>query len=225
MARFTNHNLWLRKWQAVFCFVVIVGCAALKAQEISEATSTFEVTGRVVSKTKYGFEVQTKQGDIVEVAINESTDFALRMASPWFNLASRNVEVDGKQTGDGKRERISYPLPKGKLFLLVQFRSVYQRNRIMGQASWRLNNYLVSDQPIEPTLPTGRELLLAGEVDLKTSELIIEGTRHPIVLGFRGATLRGRSIADIVPQETVVLVTGNQAKGSKTADTVLFMAR
>lgn len=135
------------------------------------------------------------------------------------------VAVDGKMTGGRTRQRINYSLPKGQLYLLVQFRNVAQRDRIMKQPIWRLNNYLISDQPIESGLPEGRELLLAGKLDLENSTLTIGEKSWPIRLGYRNATLRGRSLADIVANETVVLVSGNVADGTKTADTVLFMIR
>lgn len=162
---------------------------------------------------------------MVEIAVHESTDFAMRLSSPWFSGVHRMVAVDGKVQSDGKRERISYSLPKGQLFLLVQFRNVTQRDRIMKQPTWRVNNYLISDQPIESALPEGDELLLAGKLDLEHSALIIGEKSWPIMLGHRSATLRGRSFKDIVAGETVVMVTGNESGDAKNAETVLFMIR
>ena len=225
MPRITTQRISLLSGLAIFCCVLIVGRAPLEAQTITDTSASFELKGRVISKSKYGFEVETAQGEVIEVGINESTDFALRMSSPWFDTESRTVAVDGKDIGDGQRERVNYQLPVGKLYLLTQFRSVDQRDRIMKQPAWRINNYLLSDQPIASALPAGDELLMSGEVDLKTPALIIDGKSYPIMLGHRGATLRGRSIADITPQETVAIVTGSQVNGSKTADTVIFMNR
>lgn len=225
MIRFLTDKLQQRWRLVTMCLLIVVGCASAEAQEINEASTSFELSGRVVSKTKYGFEVKTKQGDVVEVVANDSTDFALRMASPWFDAEARKVVVDGKRTANGTRERIKYSLPEGKLYLLAQFRSAEHRDRIMNESVWRINNYLISDEPIEPALPSGDEVLLAGEIDLAKPAVIIGEKSHAVVLGFRGATLRGRSIADIVPQESVVLVSGSQTDGSNVADTVLFMSR
>jgi hypothetical protein len=147
------------------------------------------------------------------------------MSHPWFDAASRKVVVDGKEVAGGERERIKFDLPNGKLYLLVQFRTAKQRDRIMASTPWRINHYLISDQEIEPTLPDGKDLLMAGEVNLETSELIIKGRRFPIKLGFRGATLRGRSIADIKVNETTVVVSGTESNGQKLAETVLFTIR
>ena len=161
MVRFITHNIQRRAWLAGLCLVVVVGCASVKAQEISNESNRFELSGRVVAKTKYGFQVKTKQGDVVEVSANDATDFALRMASPWFDAQAGEVVVDGKQTGNGQRERLTYSLPEGKLYLLAQFRSTDHRDRIMKQDSWRINNYLISDEQIEPALPSGEDILLA----------------------------------------------------------------
>jgi len=162
---------------------------------------------------------------VIEIAVDQSTDFAMRLSSPWFSGTHRMVAVDGKAQRNGKRERISYSLPKGQLYLLVQFRSVAQRERIIKQPTWRLNNYLISDQPIESAIPVGKDLLLAGKLDLENSSLVIGEKSWPIVLGHRNATLRGRSFADIGAGETVVLVSGSDSGDAKTADTVLFMIR
>jgi RNase P/RNase MRP subunit p29 len=225
MIRFTIDNLHRHLRLATLCLLIVVGCASVEAQEINEANTSFELSGRVVSKTKYGFEVKTKQGDVVEITASDSTDFALRMASPWFDSEARRVVVDGKLTANGTRERIRYSLPEGKLYLLAQFRSAAHRDRIMNESIWRINNYLISDELIEPALPSGNEVFLAGEIDLAKPAVIVGDKSYPIVLGYRGATLRGRSIADIVPQETVVVVSGSEKDGSKIADTVLFMSR
>ena len=226
MVCFTAQNIWLRSLRTALCLLFIVGCALLEAQEINEVSTTkFELGGRGVSKTNDGLEVKTEAGDTIKVVTSESTDFAMRLANPWFDAQSRQVVVDGKPKANGQRNRIKYALPAGKLYLLAQFRSVKQRDRIMNGATWRINNYLISDQSIDAALPTGKDLLLAGELDLKNLELVIDGKRYPIMLGFRGATLRGRSIADIVPQETVVLIAGNESDNSKVVDTVLFMIR
>ena len=149
----------------------------------------------------------------------------MRLASPWFSRTDREVVVDGKKKDDSTRERNTYSLPQGQLYLLVQFRSVTQRDRIMKQSTWRLNNYLISDQMIESTIPEGEELLLAGELDLEKSELVVGKQSYPITLGHRSATLRGRSFEDVVAWDTVVVVTGSESDGQFNAETVLFMTR
>ncbi len=203
-----------------------VGCATLEAQQVDpEASATFEVSGRVTSKTDTSLEIQTRDNEMISIAINESTEFALRMSNPWFDTARGQVAVDGKKLDNGEWERIKYSLPEGKLFLLAQFRSVHHRDRIMSMPAWRINNYLISGQPIEAAIPTGKDLLLAGELDIANSKVIVGGKSYPIILGFRGATLRGRTFAEIVPGEAVVLVTGTEVDDSKVANTILFMTR
>jgi len=227
---FIKHNfsnsLCLALWISI-----AVACAPTEAQlsateqPTATASTAFDLSGQVTSKSETGFTVRTKDGENLQIAIDQSTDFAMRLSSPWFSGAHRMVAVDGTVQSDGKRERISYSLPKGQLYLLVQFRNTDQRDRIMKQSTWRVNNYLISDQPIESAIPEGKELLLAGKLDLKNSALVVGEKSWPIVLGHRSATLRGRSFKDIVAGETVVLVTGNDSGGSRTAETVLFMIR
>lgn len=211
-------------WHFLQALLCAVACFSFAIPNACNAQGKFEVSGKAVSKTKYGFEVTTSQNGPVQIAINEATDFALRMSHPWFDTEAGKVVVNGKRIG-GKRERIKFELPKGKLYLLVQFRTAKHRDRIMSSTPWRINHYLLSDEKIEPALPAGKDLLMAGEVNLETSELIINGRRHPIKLGFRGATLRGRSIADIKVNETTVMVFGKESNGRKLAETVLFTIR
>lgn len=229
MSVFIKHNfknaLCLALWIAT-----VVTCAPADAQTITPRTSAevstaFEFSGRVTLKSESGFQIRESNGEVIDVAVDQSTDFAMRLSSPWYSGVHRMVAVDGKLQSDGKRERISFSLPKGQLYLLVQFRSVSQRDRIMKQPTWRVNNYLISDQPIESVIPDGKGLLLAGELDLENSALIVGEKSWPIVLGHRSATLRGRNFDDIVAGETVALVTGSESGGVKTADTVLFMIR
>lgn len=231
MSFFIKHNFSNRLWQALWISIV-VACAPAEAQlaaakqaTISKTSTVFDLSGKVTAKSETGFTIRTKDGKTVDIVIDQATDFAMRLSSPWFNAVNQTVVVDGKVQSDGKRERISYSLPKGQLYLLVQFRNVTQRDRIMKQPTWRVNNYLISDQPIESGLPEQRELLLAGKLDLKNSALIVGEKSLPIMLGHRSATLRGRSFDDIVAGETVVVVTGSESGSSKTADTVLFMIR
>lgn len=201
-------------------------CAALKAQETTpEEPVTFEVAGRVTFKSDLGIQVQTKDGESIQIEVSESTDFALRMASPWFDAKAREVVVDGTKEANGQRSRITYALPEGQLYLLAQFRSNTHRDRILNQPTWRINNYLVSDQPIESVIPTGDDLLLAGKLDLEKTELVVGNDSFPIILGFRGATLRGRSFEDIIAGDTVVLVSGVEVENKKIANTILFMVR
>jgi len=194
-------------------------------QTAAATTNTYEISGQVTSKSDDRFEVKTEEGETFEIIVSESTDFALRMTSPWFDPETREVVVDGKLLKDGKRERIKYPLPEGKLYLLAEYRSVLHRKRLLKKSPWRINNYLISDQKIDPVLPEGDGLLLAGELDLDKSELIIGEKSWPIMLGFRGATLRGRYFEDIIAGETSVLVTGTESDKTKTADTIIFMIR
>ena len=206
-------------------------CCSVSAQTSATTTESiasgekFEISGHVTSKSEDQFEVKTKDGETIEISVNTSTDFALRMASPWFDSESREVAVDGKRKADGDRERIKYALPDGKLYLLAEFRGASHRQRILAKPPWRINNYLISDEAIEPILPSGGGLLLAGELDLKNSKLVIGDESYPVILGFRGATLRGRSFEDIIAGETAVLVTGIEDGKTKTADTVIFMIR
>lgn len=226
MSFIVKHNSKNALWLAVWVCAIVACSAPAEAQQTAIAESTeFEFSGRVTAKSDFGFEVKTKDGEVIKVSVSETTDFAMRLASPWFSGQHRMVAVDGKVQPDGKRERISYSLPKGQLYLLVQFRNPAQRDRILKQPTWRLNNYLISDQPIDSFLPADKELLLAGKLDLENSSLIIGEKSWPITLGHRRATLRGRSFADIVADDTVVLVTGSNSGGVKSADTVLFMTR
>jgi len=223
---FIKHNFKICFQAALLSCLVVAACAPLRAQEsTAEEPVAFEVAGRVTSKSELGIQVQTKDGETIQIKVNESTDFALRMASPWFEAKTREVVVDGTMGANGQRNRITYSLPKGQLYLLAQFRSDTHRDRILNQPSWRINNYLVSDQPIESVVPAGEDLLLAGKLDLEKSELIVGDQSRPIVLGFRGATLRGRSFADIIAGDTVVLVTGVESDDKKVANTILFMVR
>lgn len=221
------HNFLLnRVLPAIVTCSFWVSCVCASPQETVTTTTnnSFEISGRVISKSDDRFEVKTEDGKTIEVLVSESTDFALRMANPWFDAESREVAVDGKRLKNGKRERIKYPLPEGKLYLLAEYRSVLHRNRLIRKTPWRINNYLISDQKIESVIPEGDELLLAGELDLKNSALIIDGKSWPIMLGFRGATLRGRNFNDVIAGSTFVVVSGTE-KDKKTADTVIFMIR
>jgi len=221
-----KHNSKNVFWLAVWVCAIVACSTPAEAQQTAVADSTkFEFSGRVTTKSESSFEVQTKDGEVIKVGVGETTDFAMRLASPWFSGEHRMVAVDGKLQRDGKRERLSFSMPKGQLYLLVQFRNPAQRDRILKQPTWRLNNYLISDKPIESALPVDKELYLAGKLDLKNFSLVIGEKSWPITLGHRRATLRGRSFADIVANDTVVLVTGNESGGVKTADTVLFMIR
>ena len=223
---FINDNSKNRLWLVISLCAIVACCGEAKAQQANlEKSKAFEFSGQVISKSDSGFELQTKDGTAIRIAVGESTDYAMRLASPWFSRSERKVVVDGKKQNDGTRERINYTLPEGQLYLLVQFRSISQRDRIMKQPTWRLNNYLISDQPIESAMPTGKSLLLAGKLDLEKSRLVVDDTSRSITLGHRAATLRGRSFADIVAWDTVVLVTGNETGGLNSADTVLFMIR
>ena len=218
---------------ATVAFSFLICCANASPQQPESATEqasnatlgSFELSGQVTSKSEDRFEVKTEDGKTTEVLVSDSTDYALRMASPWFDVKSREVVVDGKELKDGKRERIKYPLPQGKLYLLAEYRSVLHRKRLLKKSPWRINNYLISDKEIEGVLPEGDGLLLAGELDLKNSALIIDGKSWPITLGFRGATLRGRYYADLIAGETYVVVSGTEKDKVKTADTVIFMIR
>ena len=225
MSCFIKHNFEIGFRVALLSFLAVVCCATLEAQQTTEEPVTFEVSGRVTAKSESGLQVQTKDGEAIEIAINDSTDFALRMASPWFDAKARTVIVDGTKQANGQRHRIVYSLPEGQLYLLAQFRSVSHRDRILKQPSWRINNYLISDQPIESVVPSGDDLLLAGKLDLENSELVVGDNSWPIVLGFRSATLRGRSFEDIIAGDTVVLVNGSESDNKKVAQTILFMIR
>ncbi len=161
----------------------------------------------------------------ISITSDDATEFALRMNNPWFQKEYRKVGVDGKKLPDGTRERITYDLPKGQLYLLAQFRSPEQRDRLMAASSLRINNYLISDLPIEDAMPEGNSLVIAGKLDLETSQLQVGDQKLPITLGLRGATLRGRSIADLIPNETVVFVSGSRNANAYQADTVLFSIR
>ena len=206
---------------ALLVSVCVVG--SIYGQNATPHGEAFSLTGRVVAKSKYGFEVRTDDGKNVDVAFDENTDFALRMSRPSFNVGNGIVAVDGPGTENGQRRRVRLKLPEGKLYLLVQFRNENQRKRVLSKSPWRLNNYLIGSEPIESVLPRGNEVLLSGEVDLKTSELKIDQNRYPIRLGFRGATLGGRSIADINVDQTSVAISGVVAGSSKLAKTVLFV--
>ena len=216
-----------------FFFCALCGVTAATPQEPTSTTQqssaetkrSFEISGQVISKSDDRFEIKTEDGKSFEILVSDSTDFALRMASPWFDVDSGEVAVDGKKLKNGKRERIKYPLPEGKLYLLAEYRSVLHRNRLLKKTPWRINNYLISDQEIEAVLPEGDGLLLAGELDLKNSALIINGKSWPIVLGFRGATLRGRYFEDIIAGETFVIISGVEKDNNRTAETVIFMIR
>lgn len=226
MSCFIKHKIeYCFRAVLLVCLVVAV-CAPLKAQETTaEEPATFEVAGRVTSKSELGIQVQTKDGEAIQIEVNESTDYALRMASPWFDAKAREVVVDGTIGANGQRNRITYSLPEGQLYLLAQFRADTHRDRILSQPSWRINNYLISDQPIESIVPTGDDLLLAGKLDLDKSELVVGDKSWPIILGFRGATLRGRRLEDIIAGDTVVLVSGVESDDKKVANTILFMVR
>ena len=139
---FINDNSKNRLWLVISLCAIVVCCAEAKAQQAnSEKPKAFEFSGQVISKSDSGFEVQTKDGTVIQIAVGESTDFAMRLASPWFSRSERKVVVDGKKQDDGTQKRITYTLPDGQLYLLVQFRSITQRDRIMKQSTWRLNNY------------------------------------------------------------------------------------
>lgn len=228
-----HNSLTNRALLAIIAYGFLFCCACASPQEPGSlaqqpsvaANGTFEISGQVTSKSDDRFEVKTEDGKTFEILVSESTDFALRMASPWFDVETREVVVDGKALKNNKRERIKYPLPEGKLYLLAEYRSVLQRDRLMKKTPWRINNYLISDQEIEAVLPKGEGLLLAGELDLENSALIIDGKSWPIMLGFRGATLRGRYFEDIIAGETFVVVSGPEKDKNKAADTVIFMIR
>lgn len=161
----------------------------------------------------------------MSINVDSSTDFALRLTNPWFDAKGRKVVVDGGLDENGQRERIKYALPDGKLHLLAQFRTTYHRDRILKASPWRITNYLIGSDPIEANLPKDEDLFLVGEVDLENSALIINGKSWPIVLGYRGATLRNRSFKDIVAGKTDVLVSGTKSGDTKTATTILFLNR
>lgn len=225
MNAFSNHPLSQLSKLAFSCVLWINVCAVLPAQTVVESNQPFEVSGRVTAKTKYGFEVRTQDGQTLEILANDATDFAMRLSNPWFDVEKWKVAVDGPDDGSSGSKRIRFELPEGKLYLLAQFRTPRQRDRTLKTSPWRINNYLISDDPIEAVVPDGDQLILAGELDLKKSLVQIGDRAFPIILGHRGATLRSRSIVDIVPGKTVVLVTGTEVAGKKTAETVLFMIK
>lgn len=212
---------------AIVCCAQVDRDAEIKvsAGESQPKAQTFDLRGKVVTKTKYGFQIVTATNQRIDIKSNESTDFALRMNRPWFRTEDRKAIVDGKQLVDGSRERIVYGLPAGPLYLLVQFRTIAQRDRIVSKSPWRINNYLIGGTPIKEAMPNGDSLFMAGRFDFESSELVIAEKRYPILLGQRAATLRGRSIADLVPGETIVAASGTRNEDGYVADTVLFMVR
>jgi len=209
-------------------FSIVLCCAVLVfAQESNTETqeSNFEITGRVISKSDQQIEIRQRDGSVVKIEVNQSTDFALRLTNPWFDADGRQVVVDGKLGENGERERIKFPLGEGKLYLLAQFRSKYHRTRILKASPWRITNYLVGRDPVDGNYPEDDDLFLAGELDLENSALIIDEKSNPIVLGYRNATLRNRSFEDIVAGQTEVMVTGTESGETKTATTILFVNR
>lgn len=208
---------------ATASFTAAQESVAAPASEAKEAKpASFEIRGLVTATTKYGFQVQSEDKKTTEVITNEQTAYALRMSRPWFNGANNTVDVDGKPLPDGGFERLKFQLPARQHYLLASFRTVAQRDRLMKKSPWRLNSYLLTTNPIDPLMPSGKSLLIAGELDLVKSELAIDGRTYAIQLGHRGATLLDRSIADLVPNQSTALVVGTVQNGSLVADTVLF---
>ncbi len=221
-------NVTYRLLTAVSACSIVLCCAmTVFGQDLqsSKSEESFEVIGSVISKTDQQLEVRQRDGSIAKIEVSDSTEYALRLTNPWFDAGGRKVVVDGKLEENGERERIKFPLAEGKLFLLAQFRSRSHRDRILKSSPWRITNYLVGNDPVEANLPSGDDLFLAGELDLENSALIINGKSNPVVLGYRNATLRNRSLNEIVAGQTEVMVSGSQLGESKSATTILFVNR
>ena len=218
---FNNSVVWI-----VLCILTFTFATKTEFSFAQESTAdpvaTGEIRGLVTATTKYSFEVKSADGKVTEVITNDATAFALRMSKPWFDANNNLVEVDGKPQPEGGFERLQFQLGAKPLYLLARFRTVKQRDRLIKKNPWILNSYLVTQNPIEPLMPSGDSLLIAGKIDLKNSALDIDRRIFPVHLGHKGALLLDRSIADLVPGQSTVLVTGTLPEGNLVADTVLF---
>lgn len=218
---FNNSVVWIVLCILTFTFATEAHFAIAQESAATPDAAT-ELRGLVVSATKYSFQMKSDDGKVTDVITNDATAFALRMSRPWFDGDNNRVAVDGKPLPEGGFERLQFQLPAKPLYVLARFRTVAQRDRLIKKTPWLLNSYLLTQNPIDPLMPTGKSLLIAGKLDLKKSELDIDRRIIPIHLGHKGATLLDRSIADLIPGQSTVLVTGTLTESKFTADTVLF---
>jgi hypothetical protein len=189
-------------------------------------------SGTVAATSKYSFDVQTDT-ETIRCEFNDETEFAIRLRGPWFDFENQKVFVSGAMQLDGKPERVGFDLPEGPMYLLMQFRSRKHLERTMSEQPtleqpMRVNFYLLSPDYIEPNEPAPDNLMMAGKISVSGENhdqviLEIEEQSYPIQLGFKSATLRGRSINDLAIGKTKVMVSGEvKPDGGILASTVLF---
>lgn len=197
------------------------------------ANNQVVLSGVVVEQKKYSFVVQNgDQRSIVKLA--DQALVALRLNKPYFDWEAGKVIVEPVISSNRPNAstqpvtRVGYRLPAKQLYLISNFRSADHMKRMMTAKPKRINFYLIGPQDLGSHEPTEDELYLSGK--LKTGgndenvQLVTDQSTHSVKLGFREATMKGFSIADLKPYRTRLTLAGvrDRETGDLIASSVVF---
>ena len=179
------------------------------------------LTGVMVEQKKYSFSI--KADDLVyEVKVPRGTPVSMKLNRPNFDFSSSKVWVtpvpakndQAISTANQKPPaQIDFELPQ-PAYLNAQFAHAAQMKRVMSSNVLRLNNYTIQPSDPGPKKPSADDtpIEIAGKIepanDPKQPVLVVGEQRYEVILGHRGATMAGLSIAMLDPAKVRLAITG-----------------
>jgi hypothetical protein len=152
----------------------------------------------------------------------------MKLIKPRFDFENQKIwlaPVVSKNASNGANENGSADRTKPKLvefafpqpcYLTSTFTQPAQMKRIMAAKVLRLNNYTLQATDPGEKMPDAKSdpIEISGKVefnaDSKQPVLIVGDNRYDLLLGHRGATIAGFSIATLDPDKVLLTVTGVQ---------------
>ncbi len=206
--------------------IALIGNSAVWGQRLDipsgiEAWQPIELAGTVREVNKYSFVLETDDGDLRVVELDPRTRFRLVLDRPIVDLQTRTIRVHFDPADvDNPNARREYPLPE-PAWLVVQFRTERQRDRVLKTEPARINNYRITpDQPRE----TGT-LQQSGRLIVQEDRLVWQWNArqsYTVALGFQGAVMDGMNILNLEPDKTSVEISGRTDGDRIVAEQVRF---
>lgn len=206
--------------------ITLIGDSAAWGQRLdiqggTETWQPIELTGMVREVNKYSFVLETDGGDLRVVELDPRTRFLLLLDRPVFNLQKKTVRVHFDPADvDNPDARREYPLPD-PAWLVVQFRTERQRDRVLNMQPARINNYRITPEPPQAT----DDLQETGRLIVQDNGLVwelLDGRSYVISLGFQNGVMNGMNILHLEPDVTKVEISGRTDGDRIVAEQVRF---
>ena len=213
-------------WLLAAVAITLIGNSAVWGQRLeihrgSENWQPVELTGTVREVNKYSFILETDKGDLRTVDLEPRTGFHLLLDRPMVNLKKKTVRVHFDPADvDNPDARREFPLPD-PAWLVVQFRTERQRDRVLKMKPARINNYHITPEPPRAT----DDLQETGRLIVQDDRLVwemLDGRSYVISLGFQNGVMNGMNILHLEPDATRVEVSGRTDGDRIVAEQVRF---